>query len=116
MTWIVTGCVWVLACTVIATLPIGRQIVPGVMLMMAFVIARWTQYCVYRCGGDRSSFPVNISCFFLFIMLYASLAVGSADVMALITWQAGIAFTYCAIRAIKKILQLQPELGWIEEA
>ena len=88
----------------------------GVMLMMAFVIARWTQYCVYRCGGDRSSFPVNISCFFLFIMLYASLAVGSADVMALITWQAGIAFTYCAIRAIKKILQLQPELGWIEEA
>ena len=33
MTWIVIGCVWVLACSVIAMLPIGRQIVPGVMLM-----------------------------------------------------------------------------------
>ncbi|MEL6121742.1 MAG: DUF2484 family protein [Pseudomonadota bacterium] len=41
MTWIVIGCVWVLACTVIAMLPIRRQIVPGVMLMMAGSFLIW---------------------------------------------------------------------------
>ena len=41
MTWIFIGCVWVLACTVIAMLPIRRQIVPGVMLMMAGPFLIW---------------------------------------------------------------------------
>lgn len=87
----------------------------GAMLLMAFVISRWIQYCVYRCGGDRSRFPVNISCFFLLSMLYASLAMGTADVTSLITWQAGIAFTYCGLRSVKKLVQIRSELGWIKK-
>lgn len=86
----------------------------GTMLMMSFVIARWIQYCVYRCGGDRGSFPVNVSCFLLLAMLYSSLAMGSTDVMSLITWQAGAAFFYCALRSVRKIFQIKSDLGWIQ--
>lgn len=41
MIWVVIACVWVLACCVIAMLPIRRQIVPGVMLMMAGPVLVW---------------------------------------------------------------------------
>jgi len=85
----------------------------GSMLLISFVIARWMQYCVYRCGGDRSTFPVNVSCLLLLVMLYATFAIGSADVMSLLTWQAGIAFAYCIVRSVKKIVQMQSDLGWI---
>lgn len=90
--------------------------VVGSMLLISFVIARWMQYCVYRCGGDRSSFPVNVSCLLLFSMLYAAFAVGTTDVMSLMTGQAAIAFTYCLLRTVKKLTQIKTDLGWITEA
>lgn len=87
--------------------------VVGALLLMSFVISRWIQYCVYRCGGDRTTFPVNVSCLLLFVLLYVSVAISSADPTSLMTWQAAIAFTYCALRAIKKLKQLKPQLGFV---
>lgn len=87
----------------------------GSMLLIAYVVARWVRYCIYRCGGDPK-FPVNISCFLLLILLYSALAVGSADVMSLMTWQAGIAFAYCALRSAKKIYRISPQLGWLKDS
>ena len=89
--------------------------VVGTMFLISFVIARWMQYCIYRCGGDRSSFPVNISCLLILTMLYASQAIGADNVMSLVTWQAAIAFTYCGLRATKKFAHIKDDLGWLKE-
>ncbi len=87
----------------------------GAMLLMAYSISRWIQYCIYRCEGDRTRFPINISCLLLFTLMYSSLALGTPDVMALMTGQSAIAFGYCAFRASKKGKQLTASLGWIKQ-
>ncbi len=87
----------------------------GAMLLMAYSISRWIQYCIYRCGGDRTCFPINVSCLLLFTLMYASLALGTSDVMALMTGQSAIAFAYCAFRAAKKRKQIIANVGWIKE-
>ncbi|MGD1899937.1 MAG: hypothetical protein ACFB16_23695 [Phormidesmis sp.] len=88
----------------------------GTLLLMSYLISRWIQYCIYRCGGDRKKFPVNISCLLLFILLFVSLASGkTANPSDFMTWQAAIAFTYCSVRAIKKVKQIRPQLGLIRQ-
>ncbi len=85
----------------------------GAALLSSFVISRWIQYCVYRCGGDRTRFSINVSCLLLFTLLFSALATSTtpSDWM---TSQAAIAFIYCAIRAIRKLRQLKPQLGLIK--
>jgi len=87
----------------------------GAMLLMAYSISRWIQYCIYRCEGDRTRFPINVSCLLLFTLMYSSLALGTSDVMALVTVQSAIAFIYCTLRASKKSRQLTASLGWIKK-
>lgn len=78
----------------------------GVILMMSFVISRWIQYTIYRCGGDRKSFPVNVSCLLLFVLLFAAIALSLEDSTQLINQQALVALVYCACRSVRKISQL----------
>lgn len=85
----------------------------GTVLLAAFLISRWVQYCVYRCGGERTAFPINVSCLLLFTLLYVSLAISSLEIAELITGQAAIAFAYCALRAVKKVRKIGPQLGLV---
>ena len=87
--------------------------VVGTILLVSFLVSRWIQYCVYRCGGERRAFPVNVSCLLLFVLLYISLAISTSDLAMLTTWQAAIAFTYCVLRSLKKLRQLMPQLRFI---
>jgi len=86
----------------------------GAMLLASFVTSRWIQYCIYRCGGDRTRFPINVSCLLLFTLLFAALAFSAAPLSDWITGQAALAFIYCTLRAAGKLGQLKPQLGLIK--
>lgn len=88
----------------------------GILLLVSFVIAKWIRYCVYRCGGDRTSFPVNAGYLLIFTILYTVLLMVIPDPTTLITWQAAISFAFCLLRATKKMAALSSNLGWIADA
>ena len=73
----------------------------GVMLLLSLCVSRWLHYAIYRCGGDRWRFPLNLSCLLIFVMLLSSAAIGSPTSDVFIGWQAAIALTYCSLRAAK---------------
>ncbi|MEO1392766.1 MAG: hypothetical protein AAFV90_07635 [Cyanobacteria bacterium J06634_5] len=82
------------------TLIAGTNIV-GSMLLMSLVICRWLHYSIYRCGGDRWSFPINLSCLVLFVIMLFAVAVGHSAPLSLLTWQAAAAFAFCFVRSLK---------------
>ncbi len=86
----------------------------GAILLTSFLVSRWIQYCIYRCGGDRTRFPINISCLLLFTLLFSALALSSAPLSTWITGQTALALIYCMLRATSKLRQLRPQLGLIK--
>ncbi|MGB3671059.1 MAG: hypothetical protein WA783_10875 [Phormidesmis sp.] len=86
----------------------------GAMLLASFVTSRWIQYCIYRCGGDRTRFPINVGCLLLFTLLFSALAFSAAPLSDWITGQAALAFIYCTLRAAGKLSQLKPQIGLIK--
>jgi hypothetical protein len=82
----------------------------GAVLLMSFVISRWLHYAIYRCGGDRWRFPLNIACLSLFVMLMFAAALGSETLAEVITWQSAIALGYCTLKAIKPVLLLKQRI------
>ncbi|MEM6449017.1 MAG: HAD family hydrolase [Cyanobacteria bacterium P01_D01_bin.105] len=94
------------------TLLVGISAV-GSALLIALTISRWLHYAIYRYGGDRWRFPLNLGCFLLFIMLYVSIAMGSSSFTEVFTLQAFAATGYCLIRSIKGIKTVKPLIGLV---
>jgi hypothetical protein len=82
------------------TLLAGTSLV-GAVLLISLAMSRWMHYCIYRCGGDRWRFPINLSCLVLFVMTVGAAAIGNPTPAAMLTWQAAMAIGYCLLRAIK---------------
>lgn len=74
----------------------------GFVLLMSLAIARWMQYCIYRCGGDRWQFPVDVAYLFLFTTLLTGLAISHPDPSRLWTWQTAIACGFCILKTSRK--------------
>ncbi|MEL6160242.1 MAG: haloacid dehalogenase-like hydrolase [Cyanobacteria bacterium J06627_32] len=74
----------------------------GFILLMSLAIARWMQYCIYRCGGDRWQFPVDVAYLFLFTTLLSGLALSHPNPSSLWTWQTAIACGFCGLKAFRK--------------
>lgn len=91
------------------TLLLGTNAV-GAVLLLALVISRWLHYAIYRCGGDRWRFPLNLSCLILFATMYAAIAIGSSSMADVLTVQAIAATVYCALRSVKAIKALKPQI------
>jgi len=89
--------------------------VVGTVLLMSYVVSRWIQYCIYRCGGDRTRFPTNVSALLLFTLLYVVLLLNTPDKTSLLTGQAAVAFIYCAFRSAGKVRQIRTSLGWLKK-
>jgi len=75
----------------------------GFVLLISLSVARWMQYCIYRYGGNRWKFPVNIACLLLFVMLFTTMLITVSDPQRLLSWQAIAAFSFCLLRAFRKI-------------
>ncbi len=98
------------------TLLVGINAV-GTELLLALCISRWMHYAIYRCGGDRWRFQLNFSCLIIFVMMFATDVISSANPAEFVTWQAAIAIGYCTLRALKPIRELTPRInlvGWRE--
>ena len=89
------------------TLIAGTSIV-GALLLVSLIVSRWLHYSIYRCGGDRWQFPLNLCCFVMFGMLFSAVALSSAEPLSLLTIQSAIAFGYCLLRAVKGWRQRYP--------
>jgi hypothetical protein len=88
------------------TLLVGTNPI-GAVLLMSLVLARWLQYCIYRCEGDRWQFPVNVGCLLIFGLLFMMILIGSPNPAELLTWQAVVAFGYCAIKSNKTMARIK---------
>ncbi|MEO0647304.1 MAG: hypothetical protein AAFZ17_14295 [Cyanobacteria bacterium J06650_10] len=88
----------------------------GILLLLSLTFSRWIKYCIYRCGGDRKRFPTNVSCLLLFTLLFTSLCLGSPDSASWLTGQAALAFAYCGLRSVKKIIKLKSSIGWLDRS
>jgi len=97
------------------TLLVGINTV-GAALLMSLIIARWLHYAIYRCGGDRWRFPLNLSCLLLFLMMYVSLAAGSSSISEVLTLQSAVALAYCSLRSIKPIKELKNRVRLVGQA
>jgi len=75
----------------------------GFVLLISLSVARWMQYCIYRYGGNRWKFPVNIACLLLFVMMFMAMAMTVSNPKSLLSWQAVAAFSFCLRRAFRKI-------------
>ena len=73
----------------------------GAVLLLSLAVSRWLHYSIYRCGGDRDRFPLNLCCLVLFVLGFAAATLSSLDPAVLITWQSAAAFLYCLTRGIK---------------
>lgn len=89
------------------TLLAGTNVV-GALLLLSLLLCRWLHYSIYRCGGDRWRFPINLSCFVLFSIMFCGVALGSPEPLSLLTLQAFVALGYCLIRALKGWRKLYP--------
>jgi hypothetical protein len=78
----------------------------GAMLLLALTTARWLHYAIYRCGGNRWQFPLNISSLLLFVMMLLASVLGSETPSEFVTLQAAIALAYCTLRATREGLEL----------
>ncbi len=78
----------------------------GAMLLMALTVGRWLHYVIYRCGGDRWQFPLNLSCLVLFVMMLFAAFLGSGTPADFMTWQAAIALAYCTLRSAKQAIAI----------
>ncbi|MEO0771424.1 MAG: hypothetical protein AAFY72_18725, partial [Cyanobacteria bacterium J06649_4] len=78
----------------------------GAVLLLSLVLARWIQYCVYRCGGDRTKLPPNVSCTLIFTLLLAMVAISHPEPTNTMIVQAAIAFSYCLIRSVGTIRRI----------
>ena len=87
----------------------------GSLLLLSLTFSRWIQYCVYRCGGDRKGFPINLGCLVLFTLLFTTLCLSSPDRTSWFTAQAVVAFSYCSLRSAKKIIELKSTVGWLRQ-
>lgn len=85
----------------------------GAGLLLSLTIGRWLHYAIYRCGGDRWRFPLNISCLLLFVMLLFVVAEVSETPAELLTWQTAIALGYCTIRAAKPAMALKQRISLV---
>ena len=94
------------------TLLLGINTV-GAALLMSLIVSRWLHYAIYRCGGDRWRFPLNLSCLVLFLMTYISLAIGSRSIADVLTLQSVVAVVYCSLRSIKSVRDLSPRIGLV---
>lgn len=82
--------------------------IAGVMLFAAQVLARWIGYIVYRLGKQAKwmDFPGELFRCFLFAFLMISVALGTGQMSALLSWQTGIIFLWTAYRGRKQFLQI----------
>lgn len=94
------------------TLLVGTNAI-GAILLMALIISRWLHYAIYRCGGDRWRFPLNLCCLLLFVMMYVAVAVGSRSAADILTLQAAAATAYCLLRSLKAIRELKPRIALV---
>jgi len=87
----------------------------GVMLLLSLCVSRWLHYAIYRCGGDRWRFPLNLSCLLMFVMLLSSVAISSPTPEAFISWQAAIALGYCMLRAAKVSIETIKRIALVDQ-
>ena len=83
------------------------------MLLMAVVISRWLHYTIYRCGGDRWRFPLNVCCLLLFVMMYIAAVIGSSTMSEVLTLQALAAIAFCSLRSLKAISTLRTQISLV---
>lgn len=84
------------------TLIAGTSMV-GTLFLLSHIFSRWLHYIIYRCGGDRKEFPMELGglCWFL-SMLFATIA-SSPNPVSFLTWQTAIALGYYLTRGIKDV-------------
>ncbi len=87
----------------------------GAMLLLSLCASRWLHYAIYRCGGDRWRFPLNLSCLLLFVMLLSSVAIGSPTPDEFVSWQVAIAIVYCTLRAAKVSLETVKRIALVDQ-
>ncbi len=85
----------------------------GSMLLLSLCISRWLHYAIYRCGGDRWRFQLNLSCLFIFTMLLFSVAISSPNPSDFVSWQAAIALGYCTLRATKVTIETSKRIALV---
>ena len=73
----------------------------GAVLLLSLAVSRWLHYTIYRCGGDRNRFPLNLCCLVLYVIGFSAATLSSLEPAVLLTWQAGVGFLYCLMRGIK---------------
>lgn len=94
------------------TLLVGTSAV-GSLLLISLVISRWVHYAIYRYGGDRWRFPLNLACLLLFLTMYISIAISSTSMTEVLTFQAFAATVYCFLRSTKALKELIPRIGLV---
>ena len=78
----------------------------GFVLLMSLAISRWLQYCIYRCGGNRWKFPVNMSYLLLFVMLFLAVMLSHPEPMTMLGWHAAIAAAFCIFKSVRKAAEV----------
>lgn len=78
----------------------------GFVLLMSLALTRWVQYCIYRYGGNRWNYPVNIGCLILFVMLFLAMVSTHPNPVILFSWQAAAAFSFCLLRSFRRIAEV----------
>lgn len=88
----------------------------GAMLLLSLIISRWIHYSVYRCGGDRWRFPLNLSCLMLFVMMTSAVAISAEVPTSVLSLQYAIALAYCLIRSAKSSLVAIQSVGLVSNS
>lgn len=96
------------------TLLLGTNAI-GAGLMLSLIISRWLHYSIYRCGGDRWRFPLNLSCLMLFLMLTSMAAISAEVPTDVLTLQSAIALCYCLIRSAKSYRIASQTIGLVSD-
>ena len=97
------------------TLLVGTNAI-GAALLLSLIVSRWLHYAIYRCGGDRWRFPLNLCCLVTFLMMYASIAMSGASISDIFTMQAGVALLYCSLRSTKAIKTIRTQIRLVGTA
>jgi hypothetical protein len=85
----------------------------GSILLLSLGTARWLHYCIYRCGGDRWRFPLNLCCLGMFVMTFFAMMLSSENPEDFLTVQAGVALAYCISRSIKPGQAVSKRIGLV---
>ena len=87
----------------------------GAVLLLSLAVSRWLHYSIYRCGGDRDRFPLNLCCLVLFAIGFSTATLSSLEPAVLLTWQSAAAFLYCLMRGIKGFRSVNGSVNLVQD-